>query len=50
MVIKLFLDESGDMGFNFDKGSSKCFVIAVVVTNNDKQLSKCIKKVRHINI
>ncbi|MCK5474513.1 MAG: DUF3800 domain-containing protein [Candidatus Aenigmarchaeota archaeon] len=46
MVIKLFLDESGDMGFNFDKGSSKCFVIAVVVTNNDKQLSKCIKKVR----
>lgn len=46
MVLYIYMDESGDLGFNFEKGSSKNFVITLVVTNNDAPLCRCMKKAR----
>jgi hypothetical protein len=40
----IFIDESGDLGFNFNKlGTSKKFTIALLVCEND-QTYKAIKK------
>lgn len=41
---ELYLDESGDLGFSFHKGSSKYFVIGFIETSlNDDELNKIIK-------
>lgn len=41
----LFLDESGDLGFNFrKKKSSKVFVITCLFTENKRPIEKIIKK------
>jgi hypothetical protein len=39
----ILLDESGDLGFSFDKGSSKYFVMAVLVTDNKRALEKIVR-------
>ena len=42
--IYLYLDESGDLGFNFTSGSSKVFVVTFIETNlENKQLDKILK-------
>lgn len=41
----LFLDESGDLGFDFSKkGTSKVFVITCLFTENKKAIDKIVKK------
>lgn len=41
----LFLDESGDLGFNFiKKGTSRNFVIACLFTNNKRPIEKVVRK------
>lgn len=41
----ILLDESGDLGFSFDKGSSKFFVVTVIFTESKRQLEKIARKV-----
>jgi len=41
----IFLDESGDLGFSFDKGSSRYFVVVAVVVDNKRQLEKIVRRV-----
>lgn len=41
----IFLDESGDLGFNFDKkGTSKFFVITCLFVKNKRPIEKVVKK------
>lgn len=40
----IFLDESGDLGFN--KKSSKWFLFTIVLTNNHRKIEKVVKKIR----
>jgi len=41
----IFLDESGDLGFNFNKRkTSKFFVITFLATENKKIIEKIVKK------
>lgn len=42
----IFLDESGDLGFKFKKGSSKWFLFTLVVVDDPRKLERVIKKVR----
>jgi hypothetical protein len=45
----VFLDDSGDPGFKVDKGSTPCFVIALVISDDDLEAEECagaIKKLR----
>jgi len=39
----IFLDESGDLGF--DPKSSRWFIITIVLTNNHRKIEKCVKKI-----
>ncbi|PJA41122.1 hypothetical protein CO178_00895 [candidate division WWE3 bacterium CG_4_9_14_3_um_filter_34_6] len=39
----IFMDESGDLGFSFDKGSSNYFIITFVFVNNPKPIRNIIK-------
>ncbi|MBT9130153.1 MAG: hypothetical protein DDT41_00420 [candidate division WS2 bacterium] len=41
----IYLDESGDLGFNFQQGSTLYFTIAVVLNDSDL-LKRCVKKVK----
>ncbi|OGM15913.1 hypothetical protein A2V56_04825 [Candidatus Woesebacteria bacterium RBG_19FT_COMBO_42_9] len=41
----IFLDESGDLGFNPKKKSSKYFVVTVLTTSDKKPIEKLVKKV-----
>lgn len=42
----IFLDESGDLGFNFKKKrTSKVFVITCLFTKNKRSIEKCVKNV-----
>lgn len=41
----LFLDESGDLGFSFDRGSSKYFVITILASREKRQLEKLAKDI-----
>lgn len=40
MVVHVFIDESGDAGFKFDKGSSDFFVIAMIVFDDDLEMTR----------
>ena len=40
----IFLDESGDLGFNPKKKSSKYFVVTVLTTSDKKTIKKLVKK------
>lgn len=41
----ILLDESGDLGFSFDKGSSKHFVVTIIFTENKRKLEKIARKI-----
>lgn len=41
----IFLDESGDLGFEDSKTNSKFFIITVIFTPNKKSIEKIVKKV-----
>lgn len=41
----ILLDESGDLGFKFNKGSSKFFIITIIFTKSKRSLEKISKKV-----
>ena len=45
----LFLDESGDLGFNPKKKNSKYFVITILFTSDKKPLENVVKKI-HKNL
>ena len=40
----IFLDESGDLGFNPQKKNSKFFLVTIIFTDNKKALEKIVKK------
>lgn len=41
----IFMDESGDLGFDFSKqGTSKFFLITLLFTEHKRALEKCVKK------
>ncbi|MCD6093667.1 MAG: DUF3800 domain-containing protein [Candidatus Omnitrophica bacterium] len=43
----IYLDESGDLGFNFKKkGTSKHFLITVLLTREPKKIANCIKHLK----
>ncbi len=42
----LFLDESGDTGFNFRQGSTQVFVIALVVVDDPAPLDQAVQRIR----
>lgn len=46
MTLYVYMDESGDLGFEFDSGSSQYFVITLVVTKDSAALARCMKKAR----
>lgn len=42
----IFMDESGNLGFNFNKkGTSSYFLITFLFSKNKRSLEKCVKKV-----
>ncbi len=42
----IFMDESGNLGFNFNKkGTSTYFLITFLLTKNKRSIEKCVKKV-----
>jgi hypothetical protein len=43
--MKIFIDESGDSGFKFDKGSSKFFTIAMVIFNDHEEANACEERI-----
>jgi len=44
----MFLDESGELGFNFNKGSTKFFTITLLIcgVREEQELQRVIKKIR----
>ena len=49
LIMLVFLDDSGDPGFKVEKGSSACFVIALVIFDDPLEAESCaveIKKLR----
>jgi len=43
----IYLDESGDLGFDFSKkGTSKNFLITVLLTRESKKIANCIKHLK----
>ena len=40
----IYMDESGDLGFNKDKKNSKYFVVTFLFTNNKRPIEKIIRK------
>lgn len=42
-MIRIFLDESGDLGFS--ERSTKWFIITIAITSNHRRVEKCVKKI-----
>ncbi|MEN9582051.1 MAG: hypothetical protein RL641_5 [Candidatus Parcubacteria bacterium] len=40
----ILMDESGDLGFSFEKGSSKFFIVTVIFADSKRRLEKIAKK------
>src|SRR3989338_2299031 len=41
----ILLDESGDLGFSFKKGSSKFFIVTIIFTESKRSLEKIARRV-----
>ncbi len=41
----ILLDESGDLGFSFKKGSSKFFIVTIIFTESKRSLEKIARKI-----
>lgn len=46
----IFIDESGDAGFKIDKGSSRFFVMALLIFDNELQAKQADKKIEKFKI
>jgi hypothetical protein len=44
----VFLDDSGDPGFKIRKGSSPCFVIALVIFGDDLEAERCAVAIKEL--
>lgn len=44
--MKIFIDESGDSGFQFDKCSSRYFTLAMVVFNDHDEADACEQRIQ----
>ena len=44
----VFLDDSGDPGFKVDKGSTPCFVIALVIFDDDLEAERCAVRIKEL--
>jgi len=44
----VFLDDSGDPGFKVEKGSTPCFVIALVIFDDDLEAEKCAVAIKEL--
>ncbi len=44
----VFLDDSGDPGFKVAKGSTPCFVIALVIFDDDLEAEKCAVAIKEL--
>jgi hypothetical protein len=44
----LYLDESGDTGFKFQQGSSRYFVVALVVVRDSDPLAEVLEEQRFV--
>jgi len=42
-MLYIFLDESGDLGFN--ERSSRWFILSIILTSNHRKVEKCVKRV-----
>lgn len=46
-MLYIFLDESGDLGFDLSKkGASKHFLITVMITREPKRIANCIRRIK----
>ena len=41
----IFLDESGDLGFNSNKKNSRYFVVTILFVENKNSIEKTVKKI-----
>jgi len=48
IVYLLFMDESGDTGFKFEKGSSRFFVLSIVIFDNPVEAEKTAKTIKNL--
>ncbi|KKP65518.1 MAG: hypothetical protein UR64_C0026G0002 [Candidatus Nomurabacteria bacterium GW2011_GWE1_35_16] len=46
----IFIDESGDAGFKTQRGSSKLFVIALVIFDNELEAEKTAEKIKNFKV
>ena len=46
----VFIDESGDPGFRINKGSSKYFVIVLIIFDDDIEAENTAKKIKNLKI
>ena len=44
----VFIDDSGDPGFNFKKGSSRFFIIAAVIFNDELEAEKTAVSIKEL--
>lgn len=44
----VFIDESGDAGFKIEKGSSKTFVMALIIFDEDEEVEKTALKIKEL--
>ena len=42
----VFIDESGDSGFKFDKGSSEFFNVSLVIFNDNDEANACDNRIQ----
>lgn len=45
-MVYVYLDESGDLGFNFERGSSRYLLIGLLITDRKYKADRCLKKIR----
>ncbi len=46
LITRIWIDESGDCGFKFDKGSSRFFVISVIYLVNENKIETSIDQLK----
>lgn len=44
----IFIDDSGDPGFKFDKGSSKIFVIVLIIFDDNLDAEETALKIKRL--
>lgn len=44
--MRIFIDDSGDTGFKLDRGSTRFFVISLIIFEDDKDVERTAKKIK----